>query len=62
MHDNTNGLEVYVTINPSMFEDIRFKKTQQEFLKITPEQVEELMRKQDEIEKKKKKLLIRLHQ
>lgn len=53
MHDNTNGLEVYFTINPSIFEDMCFKKIQQEFLKMTPEQVEELMRKQDEIKKRR---------
>ncbi|KAK8840294.1 hypothetical protein M9Y10_030849 [Tritrichomonas musculus] len=51
MHDTTNNLEVHITVNPSYFEDRRFKGVQQDFLKMTPEQVEELMKRVETEEK-----------
>lgn len=54
MHDTKNNLEVYININPSFFENRSFKRTQQELLKMTPEQVEELLTKEEEVEEKEK--------
>ena len=50
MHDLKNNLEAYLYIDPSMWENRRYKKDQQAILHMTPEQVVEMMNKPDEDE------------
>lgn len=50
MHDKTNNLELFLNVNPSYFEDKSFKSQETDLLKMTPDQVEEKIRKQEEAE------------
>ena len=50
MYDKTNNLELYLTVNPSFFEDKKFKSQETALMKMTPEEVEAKIRKQEETE------------